>query len=550
MTALNHSTRRRLRKLPQIPSVWEGDRRVLPAAVSQRLPLDIEGHKECVLWVDGTQGAVRSMDVVPLDAGPEAVVRTLLQAMEYPQGAAKPARPQKIVVCDRELQFFLRGVLQELEINIDYAAELPLIEDIFRGLQEVMEVSPPELPAQFAQPLIQKAFELWNAAPWELLSDHQVIAIELNHWDIETLYASIMGFLGMEYGVLLYRSINSLRQFREQLLEDEESLENMEAAFLRQDCLFLTFEAVTETEEEEDEDFDLATLPIEEIKPSFGNLHPLEGMRAFLYEEEAIAMWVALEALDRFFRQHRNEFVGEAFPPLQNRYQISLPPGAEAAGSPRSVKVETLPDLANELLELGESAEADLDLPTLLGLSSLPRLRDDLVPVDAYLSLGMLPWETVESLRTSAKFHQPGSVTPAGDGLPILLIQTSQPKAKGLIDALQAAGGVRAIYFNPGEDSLSGERYDLGILQTEDGDFHLLSEFLEEDPVHIQARKKWNQRAKKTQGWCGLLIARGLKGASRGNPQLKDMQALFEVRFGTAEDLGMGTLHLLPQLDD
>ena len=547
MTALNRSTRRRLQKLQQVPSVWEGDRRCLPAALNTHSPVELLEHGgDCVLWVDGSQGMVRAMDIVPAEAGPEVIVRTLLQAMEYPQGAAKPARPQKVLVQDREIQFFLRGALQDLGITIDYVPELPLIEEIFRSLQDVVSIEPPQLPPQYEASLLEKAHQIWDDAPWELLGDHQIIAIQLNQWDIGTLYASVMGLLGMEYGILLYRSVDSLRQFRQQMLADK-SLEQMEAAFLRQDCLFLTFEAGSDATNE-DEDPDLANLPLSEIQPMFGNLHPMEGLRAFLHDEEAIAVLVALEALHRFFQRHRPRLAGEEFPVISSRYRIPIP---QEDGSQQqvSVKVETLPDLADELLEMGDLTEED-SLDNLLAFPmQAPILRDDLFPQDAYFSLGMMPWSVVEQLRQTVKWYQSGEVTQAGDGLPIVLIQTSQPKAKALVEALQSAGGVEAIYFNPGEDPINGDRYDLGILKTNNGELHLFSEFFEDDPVHIKARQKWDQRSKKTKGWCGLVIARGLKGASRGNPQLKDLLGLFEVRSRSASDLNMGILQLLPQVD-
>jgi len=46
-----------------------------------------------------------------------------------------------------------------------------------------------------------------------------------------------MGMLGMEYGILLYRSEQSLKRFRASVLT-EESPEQLEEAFLKQDCLF------------------------------------------------------------------------------------------------------------------------------------------------------------------------------------------------------------------------------------------------------------------------------------------------------------------------
>jgi hypothetical protein len=83
-------------------------------------------------------------------------------------------------------------------------------------------------------------------------------------------------------------------------------------------------------------------------------------------------------------------------------------------------------------------------------------------------------------------------------------------------------------------------------LQTKNGDLYLFGEFNENDPVHQEARQKWERRCKFTNGWCGLVIAKGLMGASRGQPQFKDMVALFEVRWVSAKELGIGPLQLMP----
>jgi len=549
-TSLNRSTRRRLKQLNQIPCVWEGDRRSLSA---QTLDPDSEAGGECILWVDGSQGIVRAMDVVAAETGPEAIVRTLLRAMEHPNSPAKPARPQKIVVRDREIQFFLRGVLQDLEIAIDYVPDLPIIDELYRGFQEVVDTYTPDLPPQYAEALRKKAFEIWQAAPWEFLEEHQILSIEINSYDVGTLYASVMGMLGMEYGILLYRSEESLKQFRAKVLTDEESTEHLEEAFLKQDCLFLTFDRIEEAEDEdedEEEFIDLAELPLSEIQPSFGNIHPLEGLRSVLYEEEAIAVFVALEALNRLIHHGRNKFTGETFPALSRRYHIPLPQStAGEKPQPVAVTVTTLPNLATELEEMA-GLEEDEDGFFDDAMSMFRSLRDDLIPEDSFLSLGVVSWEMVEYLRQQVTHFSPaGEVTEAGDGLPVILIQTSRPKAKTVIETVQAAGGLKGICFNPGADPIEGERYDLGVLQTEDGELFLFGEFLDADPVHAAARKKWNERCKNTNGYCGLIVARGLMGASRGQPQLRDMMALFEARSLSPQDLGIGTLQLMPQLE-
>jgi hypothetical protein len=542
MAALNRSTLRRLQNLPQIPSVWEGDRRPLSNADSHPMVEDDdypEAGGECILWVDGSEGVVRAMDVVGPDAGPEAIVRALLRAMEHPQSPAPAVRPQKIVVKNREIQFYLRGVLQDLGIAIDYVPELPLIDEIFRGMQEVAVNRPPELPPQYAEVLMEKAAQIWHDAPWQTLSEHQIISIEINQWDVASLYVSVLGQGRMDYGVLLYRSLESLKRFRQQVVNDE-SFEDLEQAFLGQDCLFLTFESAGDIDEDEEE-VDLADLPPSEIEPNFGNLHPLEGLRSILYEEEALTMLVALEAFHRFFRNSRRKFAAETFPNLSSRYRIPVPQ-SDGETQQVSVKVSTMPDVSDELLEmLDDDDDEDNEF-------EMPLLRDDLVPPNSFLSLGVVPWETVEFLRGNAQFHQGAEldIHPAGDGLPVVMIQTSNPKAKTMIQDLKEAGGVKAICFNPGEDPFQDEQYDLGILQAQNGELYLFGEFNEDDPVHQEARKKWERRCQSTKGWCGLIIAKGLMGASRGQPQFKDMIALFEVRWMSAKDLGIGPLQLMP----
>jgi hypothetical protein len=236
---------------------------------------------------------------------------------------------------------------------------------------------------------------------------------------------------------------------------------------------------------------------------------------------------------------------GDTFPVISKRYRIRVPTKLESK-STATVQVSTVPDLASELLAMADSSEDDDDEDS--DDLAVP-LRDDLVPKDAFLSLGMMPWESVEMLRTGVDYYHSKDVTAAGEGMPVVLIQTTRPKAKALIEQIQTAGGLKGICFNPGEDPFEGERYDLGILQTENSSLYLFGEFPEADPTHVAARKKWDQRCKKIKGYCGLIIAKGLTGAARGNPQPRDMMALFEARSLSAKELGLGMLQLMPQFE-
>lgn len=538
---LTPSTRRRLQKLEQIPCVWEGDRRPLNVPSESERP---DAPSECVLWVDGSEGIVRAMDMVASDTGMEAAVRTLLRAMEHPHSPAKPARPQKIVVKDRELLFFLRGVLQELDIALDYVPDLPLIDEIFRGLQSTIKVRPPHLPPQYVRPLEDCAGHLWDDAPWEYLGDHQIIAVQLNRWGIETFYVSVLGMLGLDYGILLYRSLESLKKFRASVLRNE-SIEQLENAFLNQDCLFLTYDS---REEFDDEDLDLSDLDWEEIEPQFGNLHPLEGLRSFLYEEEAIPVLAALEALHRFCAKHHRKLEKETFRSIESQYTIELPPELEADVERIEVTVSTLPDLASELFEMAskheEDEDADFDGEFFDGS---PLLREDLIPDRSLLTLGSIPWDLVEVLQHSVQSHQAGEdLVHQGKGLPVLIVQTTRPKAKETIDRIREAGGVRSICFNPGENPFQGEMFDLGIVQLENEELYLFGEYNQDDPNHREVRQRWDTMSRQAGGYCGFIIAMGATGAHRGNPQVRDMLAFYEIQFVSPDDLGLGMLQMIP----
>jgi len=546
MNLLPRTTQSRLKKIPQIPSVWEGDRRAL--SLSERMPRatlepNQESGGECVIWVDGSEGCVRAMEVVSPETGPEAMVRTLIRAIETPQNPARPARPKKIIVRDRETQFFLRGVLQDLDITIDYVPNLPLIDDLFRGFDEFQNNRPPAIPPAWQSALVKTAHEIWKAEPWSCLADYDILQIKLDRSDFPNLYACVMGMLGREYGIILYRSLESLKQFRQSALE-EKSMERLEKAFLSQDCWFLSYELADDDEDDDEDDYDLASAAPSQIHPVFGSVHPYEGIRPYLDEEEAITVYLALIALLRFFKGNQSALSEEPIGELQRRFRIPLDP-EQAKGETVAVTVATMPDLCAEFMQLLEEEDDDDEDDEDDEEESV--LKENLVPDNAHLSLGMVPWQLLDKIRSRPKIHyQPQSVPTKGEGFPVVMIQTSRPKAKEIIEKIEQAGGLEAIGFNPGEDPLEDTRYDLGILKMANGDLYLFGEFEQDDPDHRNARRNWQKRIKNTEGYCGLIIAMGVTGSSCGNPQLNDMLALYEAKSIDSKDLDLGVLTLMP----
>lgn len=538
MNALPHTTRSRLKKIPQTSAVWEGDRRCL-GSIASVLDSDFGTEGQCIMWVDGSEGAVRAMEMVNADVGPEAVVRTLLRAIESPHHPAQPSRPQKIVIRDRQLQFFLRGALQDLDIAIEYASDLPLIDELFRGFETMGNHKPPSLPPQYENLLEKTAHQVWDNSPWDVLADSDILTIEIKHCEIETIYACVMGMMSAEYGILLYRSLESLKQFRFAALK-EQSPEALEKAFLAQDCWFLNYELPDNEEDWEEED------ETTEIIPLFGSLHPFEGMRASLDDEEAQIVYITLEAILKFCHAHRQKLAQDVIEKISKNYRISLPKSFNISQT-FPVTVATTPELTNELLamedEINPSELADaqeINIP----------IQEDLIPEGSLVTLGKISWNLIENLKLQRKtYYQSLNLSPKGEGLPAILIQTSRPKAQILIETIKQAGGLQAICFNPGSDPFSGDSYDLGMLQTGNSNLYIFAEYPHNLTQHTKALKQWHKSCQQTTGYCSLIVTMGITGTSRGNPQPKDMLAVFEAKAIAGEELGMGVLELMPEFD-
>ncbi len=521
---LSASTIKRLQRLPQVPGVWEGARLELPGQLG--LSFDDESdERQMIIWMDGMEGTVRSLESVGMEIGPEAMVRSLLRAMEHPQGPYPPVRPQKIVVSDRSEQFYLRGVLCDLGIEVEYVANLPLVAQLVERFGEMSAFQSPQLPPAYTEILQTVAKEVWQVTPWQLLPDHQIIKIDIHCWDVEQLYACVMGMMGMEYGILLYRSIESVQQFRRAALQND-GLQDMEAVFLAQDCIFLTFDAEAEKRpspfNQQSEDFEA----------HYGVIHPLEGLRTVLGQDEALVAYVALSALQRFIVKQAKLLGHEELPEISQKLRINLPTQIPDLAKSITVTVATLPQESRDLWAMQNDEELDEEDEIIL---------DDLVPDKACISLGVMPWDNLRRVQPQAAVLQSKL---GGDGLPIIMVQTTRAKAQTMIDKITAVGGVQGIIFNLGEGFMQ-DTLELGLIQLADGQMQLFGEFDIDDQTHLAARRKWTQRCQQTKGRCGLIIAQGLTGKARGNPQPKDMLAIIETQSIEPEDLGLGLLKLV-----
>ena len=565
MHQLSPFTCRRLSQLPRLTSVWECDRRPLNGLSGK--PGDsavaVEAaHGDCIMWADSMQGIVRGLSVVPPETGNEAIVRTLLQAIEMPQGGVEPARPRKVVVRDREIQFFLRGALQDLDIQVEHAATLPVIDEVFQKLQ-APDLQSLKLPEVFEETLLQKSALLWRDAPWKSLSEQEILAIELNCWEIETLYLSILGIAGVEYGLLFYRDLTSLQQFRHKLTHGQDFSDGMKQAFLEQNCLFINFNPSKDviplhtsghasgrtsgrTSQKSLPSSDELKAIEAAVDYEFGSLHPLEGLRPELAAEEAASLIVALEALHRFFKKHDIGAEDFALRPISSRFRIPNPTLETSPDIPATitVKVSTLPEVSAAFLEdvLG-SVDDDIEEEP-----SLAPLIDDSVPEGSLIMLGSHLEDKLAPLRKGSRIYYQRFLHPPkqqpGDraNWPVLTIQTTRGKAQQLVERLKAEGGIRSICFNPGSDPISGQVFRVGILQTEKGHLHLFNEYELDSPADSLSLEKWTEASANNHHCCGCVIATGATGGQRGQPRIKEIVAFFEMTERRPADLGLAPL--------
>ncbi len=533
MTSLPTSTQNRLQRLAKIPHIWEGDR-LSVLGIMENIEPDTAEQSDCIVWLDASDGMVRSMDIVPSNMGQEAMVRALIKAIENPQNPAQPARPHKIVVKNRELQFLLRGVLQNLDIKVDYQPNLPVINELWHNFHTLRQENESSISSKLLSQLENLALSsVWENQPWDIISEEEIIKITINNWGIESLYICVMGMLGQEFGILLYRSIESLKNFRQTMIDLGESPEDvsLEEAFLQQDCWFLNF-----SEPEENELTYNPKALFQGVKPIFGSIHPYEGVRSIKETEEVLPIYLALKALDKFINEFDEELLQETQPVINRKYKLKIP----LQKSYLNVDLTTMPEFTQDLEKMWDSELDENDDSLLIDTELIPKgtfvifqniTNDRLQLIQNHFNSGLSSGQ-IDRLQQQIKKNP---------NFPVIILQTTRSKAKNLISQLQTHEGIAKIVFAQGHDTTENEKYDLGILQSGDNNLYLFAEIFNDysDVYSLDNIASWKKQVDKKQPYCGVIIAMGATGASAGNPQVKDLLCVFYTQLKDDRDLLM-----------
>ena len=532
MTSLPETTKHRLRRLPQIPHIWEGDR-ISVLGIIDNIDPEVAEDSHCIVWLDASEGFVRIMEIVRANMGKEAMVRSLLKAMENPQNPATPARPHQVVVRDRELQFLLRGVLQNLDIKVLYQPELPLLDELWHNFHSLHPQKKSNISPELLSTLEKVAlFSVWESQPWDIISEEEILQVEINRWDIERLYICVMGMLGQEFGVILYRSLESLKNFRQMILDlgDNPQEGNLEAAFLQQDCWFLNF---SENEEEE-LSFPHSKSFHNKVRAVFGSIHPYEGIRSLKEEEEVLPIYIALKALAKFTQECDHQLLGKSREKaIERQYKFKIPLQQKYL----TIHLTTMPEFTKDLEALWnenlEEEEIDYFIDhelvpegTLISFKSMSAEQLSSLQNNSY---GYIAPQIVNKIQQQAQQHN----------FPVIILQTTRSKAQKLMGQLKEEKGIKNLAFAIGNSPKQDIEYDLGIFQTGKDNFYLFAQFPYGD--YLESPRKtidvWKDDVTQFHGYCGIVIAMGVTGASRGNPKNKDLLGLFYVQLSQDNQL-------------
>ncbi len=227
---------------------WIAARRKLPAYVGE----GEQAHRPVMLlWMDPELG-VLGFELAQGD-GERELLDLFHRVTEQPM-VGPPRRPGRIRVEDAALAAVLRsGLRGGIPVEV---GPTPMVDEMLGSLFEHLGKVAAELPepargylegAGLDRGVVRELFEcaevLHRAAPWEGLSDSDVLAVDIPELGVEDGCLSIVGALGESLGFLLFESLAAYDAFA---ASAETGIEDIDSADFGTDFLALTFDPLDE----------------------------------------------------------------------------------------------------------------------------------------------------------------------------------------------------------------------------------------------------------------------------------------------------------------
>lgn len=166
------------------------------------------------LLLDITNHFILGQDITRAAPDIEAIYAVVEAAIQKrPPRTGKARRPRAILVESPELAEALRPTLDQLDIACTVEA-MPFVDEILKEVEAYMNEGHTEPPGlleiagvtpEYAAHLFAAAAQFYRAEPWFAFVGDVPLAIRLTPGDGTEFYASVIGGMGTEYGLTLYR---------------------------------------------------------------------------------------------------------------------------------------------------------------------------------------------------------------------------------------------------------------------------------------------------------------------------------------------------------
>ena len=210
------SGKRKRRPPSRVPGVggrdeWIGGRLLPPFFVEDR---DEPVRPELVIWMD-SHGLVVGQELLSPEDEDGALARTLLEAFERPLVGPR-RRPGTIRVADRYLAAEVRAAVgRRIPVRVAPTPELDeLLDAMVESLSSEGGIESRDesyfengrIPPETVAALFAAAESLHRASPWALVTDDQVLRLDIPTFEVEGACITIIGNLGESFGVLVFPS--------------------------------------------------------------------------------------------------------------------------------------------------------------------------------------------------------------------------------------------------------------------------------------------------------------------------------------------------------
>lgn|GEM_PF-1544102 len=376
----------KLKQIPQEQTVWEVVK--LPASRIMKNPPNDVTQADVIIWGDLNGESIRNMQFVGQEQN-EDVASSLATAIMGINKSISPARPQKVLVRDKRLLFYCRGMLRNLNIECEFAGGRSIFDRIIKELGQELSQFEPLSDLDFA-PLEETSRVLWQMAPWKYICETEVVKIEFQDRPDMKLYAvTVGGGIGVHLGVLFFRDREKIRR----LFHTEKSMTVEEQAANFENCYSVTFDVdPTEKSAGASASPDMDEMPHLSIAVVDNNvdLRPLQD------KPEFHLVHAALQAYLQFVQKYREGFEKSGTVPQNVSMAVECPELAERGLSRVTMGIEYLNiDLASAFENVGVEGVTDVTAN-----EQIPVLTNEAISIE--LPPPPAPELLIEDLRAGA----------------------------------------------------------------------------------------------------------------------------------------------------